>query len=62
MHVSEAGCSLEFEDTLMGVLFLLCFCVGDYRKCRAHEDALAIHKGILGNQYRWIFKYIKVFG
>lgn len=63
MHVSEAGCSLEFEDTLMGVLFLLCFsCRADYRKCRAFEDALAIHKGILGNQYRWIFKYIKVFG
>lgn len=66
MHVSEAGCSLEFEDTLMGVLFLLCFlCRADYRKCRAFEDAedaLAIHKGILGNQYRWIFKCIKMFG
>ena len=48
---------------VMGVLFLLCFsCRADYRKCRAFEDALAIHKGILGNQYRWIFKYIKVFG
>lgn len=47
MHVSEAGCSLEFEDTLMGVLFLLCFL------CRATIGSVGL--------MRMLWQFIKVY-
>ncbi len=50
MHVSEAGCSLEFEDTLIGILFLLCFScretIGSVGLMRTLWQSIKVYWGI----------------